>query len=94
MSDDSDDGATRRTFLRELAIVGICLLLGIVVMPCLIFVAGRASLGPYEHGGVFSLWRDFVGGLASGSEAFWFVACAPYALLWLVRGGRRLLHNQ
>ncbi len=78
---------------RELATLGVCLLVGLVVMPCLIWALGRASLGPYEHGGVFALWHDFLGGLASGSEAFWFVLCAPYLLLWLLRGGRMLLHN-
>lgn len=78
---------------RELVSAAICLLLGLVVMPCLIWTLGRMSLGLYEHGGVFALWRDFLGGLAAGSEAFWFVLCAPYLLLWLLRGGRRLLHN-
>jgi hypothetical protein len=78
---------------RELAAAAICLLVGGVVMPCLIFVLGRLSLGPYQHGGVFALWRDFLAGLAAGSEAFWFVLCAPYLLLWLLRGGWRLLHS-
>jgi hypothetical protein len=81
------------TLARESATAAICLLVGLVVMPCLIWALGRMSLGPYEHGGVFSLWRDFLGGLLAGSEAFWFVLCAPYLLLWLLRGGRRLLHN-
>ena len=79
--------------LREGLLALLCLLVGILVMPCLIFAVGRASLGPYEHGGVFALWRDFVVGLARGSEAFWFVALGPYLLFWLVRGARRLLHN-
>jgi hypothetical protein len=78
---------------RELATAAICLLAGLLVMPCMIWILGRMSLGAYEHGGVFALWRDFLGGLAAGSEAFWFVLCAPYLLLWLLRGGRRLLHN-
>lgn len=81
------------SLLRELLIAAICFLIGILVMPCLIYALGRATLGPYELGGVFSLWRDFLSGLAAGSEAFWFVACAPYLLLWILRGGRRLLHN-
>lgn len=80
-------------FARELAIAAVCLLVGLVVMPCLIWALGRMSLGLYEHGGVFALWRDFIGGLADGSEAFWFVLCAPYLLLWLLRGGRGLLRS-
>jgi len=78
---------------REALSAAACLIVGILVMPCLIFVVGRLSLGPYEHGGVFGLWRDFLAGLGSGSEAFWFVALGPYLLFWLLRGGRRLLHN-
>jgi hypothetical protein len=47
-----------RALLRELAIAGVCLLLGVLVMPCLIFAAGRTKLGPYEDGGTFwSGWR-------------------------------------
>lgn len=83
-----------RTLLRELLLAALCLILGLVVMPCLIFAVGRASLGPYEHGGVFALWRDFLIGLSHGSEAFWFVALAPYLLLCVLRLLLRLLHNR
>jgi len=82
-----------RLLLREMVLAGICLILGLVVMPCLIFAAGRASLGPYEHGGVFALWLDFLIGLAHGSEAFWFVALSPFLLLCVLRLLHRLLHN-
>ena len=78
---------------KELRGAAACLIIGVVVMPCLIFAFGRASLGPYEHGGLFGLWRDFLAGLGSGSEAFWFVALGPYLLYWLLRSSRRLLHN-
>jgi hypothetical protein len=82
-----------RAWLRELMLAALCLVLGIVVMPCLIFAMGRGSLGPYEHGGVFALWRDFLVGLSRGSEAFWFVALSPYLLLCVLRLLRRLLHK-
>lgn len=83
-----------RALLRELLLAALCLVLGLVVMPCLIFAVGRASLGPYEHGGVFALWRDFLIGLSHGSEAFWFVALTPYLLLCVLRLLLRLLHNR
>jgi len=66
---------------------------GVIVMPCLIFLVGRIALGPYAHGSVFALWRDFIIGLVSGSQAVWFIALGPYLLVLLLRGGRRLLHN-
>ncbi len=79
---------------RELLAVAICLALGLVLMPCLIFAAGRLALGPYARGNLFSLWHDYLQGLAAGSRAAWFIALGPYLALWLLRGGRRLLHNR
>ncbi len=76
---------------RELLAVGICLVIGLIVMPCLIFVAGRVVLGAYAHGSLFALWRDYLQLLILGSRAAWFIALGPYALFWLLRGGRWLL---
>ena len=78
---------------RELLTLLACLGIGVIVMPCLIFAAGRLALGAYAHGSVFALWHDFITGLASGSQAVWFIALGPYLFVWLLRGGRRLLHN-
>jgi hypothetical protein len=82
-----------RGLWRELLAVAICLALGVLLMPCLIFAAGRLALGPYARGNLFALWHDFLQGLVSGSWAAWFIAIGPYLLFWLLRGGRRLLHN-
>jgi hypothetical protein len=79
--------------VRELLTIALCLGLGLLVMPCLIFAAGRTVLGPYGHGNLFALWRDFLAALTTGSLAAWFIVVGPYLLLWLLRGGRRLLHN-
>jgi hypothetical protein len=65
---------------RELLAAAICLIVGVLVMPCLIFACGRLILGPYAHGNLFALWRDFLRG--------------PYALLWLLRAARELLHKR
>jgi hypothetical protein len=78
---------------RELLMIAACIGVGVIVMPCLIFAVGRAALGPYAHGSVFALWHDFMVGLVSGSQAVWFIVLGPYLLVWLLRGGRRLLHN-
>jgi hypothetical protein len=82
-----------RGLWRELLMIAACIGIGVIVMPCLIFAVGRAALGPYAHGSVFALWRDFMIGLVSGSEAVWFIVLGPYLLVWLLRGARRLLHN-
>jgi hypothetical protein len=78
---------------RELLTIALCAGIGLLVMPCLIFLAGRLKLGPYAHGNLFALWRDFLAGLAAGSLAAWFIVVGPYLLVWLLRGWRRLLHN-
>lgn len=76
----------------ELLLAGCCLLVGVLLMPCLIWIVGRAVLGPYTHGGLFALLADFFAGLGGGSLAFWAIALGPYLLLQWVRIGYRLLH--
>ena len=82
--------AAAQAALVELITLAISLVVGVVVMPCLIYFAGRLKLGEYAHGGVFAFWHDFMVGLAHGSQAFWFVALVPYLLVWLARAGHRL----
>ncbi len=79
---------------RELLLAAASLLVGVFVVPCLIFVVGRYVLGAYANGSMLALGRDFFSGLATHSEACWFIALGPYFLLWLLRGGWKLLHNQ
>ena len=73
---------------RELLTVALCLGLGLVVMPLLIFAVGSWKLGPYVNGGPLALWRDYLIALLHGSLAFWLVALGPYAAVWLLRGAR------
>lgn len=67
---------------RELLTLVFALALGVLVLPWLIWAAGKTLLGPYAHGGPLHLWGDFFAGLEQGSPAFWFVAMGP--LLFLV----------
>ncbi|MGO9803861.1 MAG: hypothetical protein ACLPQ6_13855 [Steroidobacteraceae bacterium] len=85
-------GLTRLTRAqRELIAFGAAFGAGLLVMPFLIWLAGSRVLGPYVHGdnpraGPWSLFADYVVGLAHGSAVFWAVALGPAALLLLVRG--------
>jgi hypothetical protein len=83
-----------RGLWRELLAAAICLVIGVLIMPCLIFACGRLILGPYAHGNLFALWRDYLLGLGSGSRVSWFILLGPYMVLWLLRGLRELLHNR
>jgi len=82
--------AVTHAALLELVTLAVSLIVGVVVMPCLIYFAGHFKLGEYAHGGLFAFWRDFLAGLGRGSQAVWFVALAPYLLVWLARAARRL----
>ena len=77
-----------RGLTRELLTLGLCLVLGLLLMPVLIWLVGKAELGPYANGGLGSLLGDYYVTLAKGSLAFWLVALGPYGALWLLRGLR------
>ena len=77
-----------RGLTRELLTLGLCLVLGLLLMPVLIWLVGKAELGPYANGGLGSLLGDYYVALATGSLAYWLVALGPYGALWLLRGLR------
>ena len=74
----------------ELLLSAACLAVGLLLMPCLIWIIGRLVLGPYAHGSIVALLGDFYVGLAHGAPVFWVVALGPGMLLQLVRFGVRL----
>jgi hypothetical protein len=71
---------------REALIAGLCLLTGLLVMPLLVWFAGRSTLGDYSHGGPFALLGDYLAGLARAEFAFWVMLLGPYAFVLLLRG--------
>jgi hypothetical protein len=75
---------------RELLGVALALLVGLVLVPLLIWVVGNRVLGPYTHGqnphaGPFALLQDFFIGLVHGSAVFWAVALGPAVFVLLLR---------
>jgi hypothetical protein len=77
-----------RGIKREVLTLLLCLGLGLLLVPLLIWLVGSRTLGAYANGSLFSLWRDFIVGLAHGSSAFWLVGLGPYAAVWLWRALR------
>ncbi len=75
----------------ELLLALLGLLFGGVLVPCLIWAVGRATLGAYTHGSMLALLADFYAGLARGSAPFWVVLLGPYLLVQALRLGLRLL---
>ena len=69
-----------------MAVLG--LLIGVGVMPGLIFYAGAASLGRYEGASLGRLYHTLFLGLGQSSIAAWVVFLGPYGLYVLFRGLR------
>jgi hypothetical protein len=72
----------------ELAVAVIGLLLGVVLMPVLIFYAGVLALGRYEGASLGHLYHSLIVGLREGSIASWVVLLGPYGMYLLFRGLR------
>jgi hypothetical protein len=72
----------------ELSIAVLGLLIGVGLMPVLIFYAGVLSLGRYEGAGLGPLYHSLFIGLGQASLASWTVLLGPYAFYLLFRGLR------
>jgi len=77
----------------EALTLGLALLLGLLVMPPLIYLAGRYTLNAYANGGVFALFLDFYKGLAELRPSCWIVVAGPFVFLSFVRICRRVLRK-
>jgi len=77
----------------EAVTFGIAVLVGVLVMPVLIYLAGRIALKSYANGGLFSLYYDWFAGLFGGHSSFWIVVVGPFAFLTLFRIGRWTLRK-
>jgi hypothetical protein len=77
----------------EAITLGLALLVGLLVMPALIYLAGRYTLEAYERGGVFALYLDFFKGLFEPRPSCWIVVLGPFVFLSLVRLFRLILRK-
>lgn len=84
----------------EAMTLGLALLVGLIVMPALIYVAGKYTLGVYSHGtaleaqaGVFTLFYDFYKGLVELRPSCWIVVAGPFVFLCFVRLCRLILRK-
>jgi hypothetical protein len=64
------------------------LLLGVIVMPILIFYAGAATLGRFEGATLGRLYGSLFLGLKEASIASWVIFLGPYGLYLLFRALR------
>jgi hypothetical protein len=74
-----------RNVRRELILLGVGLILGLLLVPVLIDLLGARALGPYAGGDLKAFLAHFYRGLGIGSPGFWMVALGPYVMILLVR---------
>jgi hypothetical protein len=72
----------------ELVAAAAGLLLGVVLMPILIFYAGVAVLGRFEGATLSHLYGSLFVGLTEASIASWVIFLGPYGLYLLFRALR------
>ena len=77
-----------RPWAAELLVAGIGLLLGIALMPVLIFYVGVAALGRFDGASLGRLYSSLFEGLREASMASWIVFLGPYGLYLLFRALR------
>lgn len=71
---------------RELIVLLVGIVLGVVLAPIATFLVGSRVLGPYAGGpGLPALMASFLRGLAAGGLAYWVIALGPYLFLLLLR---------
>jgi hypothetical protein len=80
--------AEERPWSAELVVAGVGLLLGVALMPVLIFYAGVATLGRFDGGSLGHLYSSLFTGLREASIASWVVFLGPYGLYLLFRALR------
>jgi hypothetical protein len=71
---------------RELWFAAFTVGFGLIVLPFLIYLAGKTTLGAYETGGLGTYLLDFFKGLVRPHLAYWLVVLGPYLLIMLTRG--------
>lgn len=76
---------TQPRFIFEAVTFGLALLVGLLVMPALIYLVGHYVLREYANGGLFALYGDFFKGLIEPGPSYWVVVAGPFAFLSLLR---------
>lgn len=79
--------------LREVLLLAGCLVAGLLLMPLLIWLVGRVTLGSYANGGPLKLWLDFLRGLGHGELPFWAVLAGPYLVTLFFRAATLLFRR-
>jgi hypothetical protein len=80
--------AKTRPWAFELSAATLGLLIGVALMPAMIFYAGSAALGRYEGASLGNIYATLFAGLREASIASWVVLLGPYGLYLLFKAIR------
>lgn len=80
--------ARSRPWAAELLMAVLGLIVGVALMPVLIFYVGSAALGLYEGASLKNLYGSLFQGVREASMAAWIVILGPYGLYVLFRALR------
>jgi hypothetical protein len=72
----------------EITVAAVGLLIGVALMPVLIFYAGVAVLGRFDGASLGALFLSIFQGLREASIASWVVLLGPYGLYLLFKALR------
>lgn len=83
MSDESKP--RKRTAVRELALFLVLVFAGLVILPILIYLVGRALFGEYSGFGFSDFYASLHADLRAGEPVVWFLMLSPYVGWQLLR---------
>jgi hypothetical protein len=72
----------------EFTVAAVGLLIGVTLMPVLIFYAGVAALGRFDGASLGGLFSSIFAGIREASVASWVVLLGPYGLYLLFKALR------
>jgi hypothetical protein len=75
---------------REAVWLGAALLVGLLILPPVVYATGVRTLGAYAHGGLGAFLGDFYAALFKPSAAAWILAVGPIVAIAVWRGLMRL----
>ncbi|MEX0976366.1 MAG: hypothetical protein WDZ50_04645 [Woeseia sp.] len=93
MTELMTERSLKRRVLKEAALFGGLFLVGLVVLPLLIYLVGQAVFGAHEGTGFSTFYGRLHGEFRAGEPAVVFLLLSPYLLWQLLRLTTRLFRR-
>ncbi len=80
-----ENQSLKSTARRESIIFLALLLVGLIVLPAVVYMVGRAVFGEYGGAGFSAFYSALLRDLLSAKTAAWFLVLSPYIVWQLLR---------